>query len=277
MIQETFTRLEDGSVLDISELTNLTSIPGVYDTKKTREFSYGEFGRAIELSTSIDQKIFTMIFTSGDSSGQDLKKINRFFSLSDGLFKIEAQETYGISQLDFYAYSTEIDIEKNSVVVTCMAEYGDFVEELISTIYTYTIPAGGSFLSINRSYTNNTGVPVSIRFTIEAPSIVGWYPDIPITLRKGENDTDPQVSTRSGINDERGNLVGYNSLSYAIDSWDEITEGSGVINPGSTSFWKVKPGEAVNIYIGAFAKPIVQNIELQTKLEAIVLQQKETL
>lgn len=276
---EKFTRLEDNQTLQISENTVLLSAPGIYNTSKTREFSYGNFGKAINLSSSIDQKVFTLLFTSGDFTGTDQKTIDRFFNKSNGLYRLEADETLGIEQIDFYVNGTEMEIFEgnNSVIITCTAHYGDFVEELTSTIFTRTIEPGGNSLVISVPYTNNTGVPVSIRLTIEGDTVSTWTPDTPIALRRGANDTDPTVSTRTGQSDENGTPVSFNSLRYSIDSWDEIIEGYGFINPGATSYWKIQPGQSTTIYVNAFAKPIVESKELHTKLEAVVLRQKETL
>lgn len=277
-MDEVFTRLSDNAVLDFSNKTKLYSAPGVYGTTKTREFSYGVFGKAVNLSSTIDQKVFTLAFVSGDGTGTDIKKIERFFALSDGLFRVNANNTFGFT-LDFYVNSTEADVfEGNStIVLTCTALYGDFVEEEIAEIYSGTIAAGGNFTQISRAYTNSFSESVSIRFSITAPSTVTFNQGIGVLIRKGTSSTAPQVSTTTGDKDENGTRINFTGLRYAVDSWDEVVDGFGTVNPGSSTFFKVKPGESTTIVVPAFSKPITTNVALTAKIEAVVLKQKQIL
>lgn len=273
---ETFQNLETNEFLTISDSTMLQSAAGLFDVQKSREYSAGAFGGSIPLSGTLAQKVFSLNFKSGDFSGNDAMKISRFFSTSNGFFRMTADYLKD-NHVDFTVVASEVHSfnGSNGVDVTCQAKYGDFVDEQTAVILSTTMASGASFSGGTYSFTNSFTDPVSIRVSLQSATPVTFRTGVNIAIRKGTATTAPQISTVSGKYDETGTLTTFTGLKYAVDTWEEIIEGSGVVIPSGTTFWKLKSGESTTIRVLSFIKPIVENAPLTLTIEAISLKQKK--
>lgn len=274
---EVFTRLEDGATYEVAPNTMLQSATGIFDLNKKREFSGGIIGSAIPLSSVVSQKSFTLRFISGDITGSEQMAIKDFFAVSDGFFRIEA-DWLKDNFVDFSVISVEVAAFNGSTMVdlTCLAKYGDFINENEVEIYSTTIAAGGTttWAGTSQAFTNATSNNVDISVELSTDTVAFWKPAISMRVKKGTPATAPQVAANSGKFDENGNLIGWEGMKWVLNSWDGITEGHGIINPGPSEFWRLKPGEATTIVVPAILRPISTIIPFQVRIVARSVKQK---
>lgn len=277
-MSEIFTNLETGEVLEFTEDTLLFSAPGIFDLKKTREYTAGKIGGAIPLSSTVSQKVFSLIFKSSDSEGIDQMKIKMFFGNSDKYFRIQA-DWLKDNYVDFTVVeASPIAFGNNEINITCQARFGDFVNEnrILITERQIAASSSASWTTFTQTFANGFSTPAEIVLTLTTPETVTWKPNIAISMRKGSASTGLTINSLTGAYDQNGTLIAPIGNKYELNSYSGVESGNGIVVPGGTTYWRLEPGESASIYIGAFTRPISANgSTINAKLESISVQQKQ--
>lgn len=248
-----YKRLSDGAVLDYSHvLGSFDRFIGIYDFKRTSEFSYGEIAQAREIATYLEQKTFSIDLLITDTDGSEQLAALDFFK-DGGKYTVTGPEI-NLETLSFWVVSIDtkfFDGGADIITLTCQAEFGDFVEENIVMLNKQSI-ASGAYPGWSGSYTNNSGTKQTIRFKIEKPSADTNF-NSPVStrlLRAGQG-----ISVTLGGFSSLGELEPRAEKRVVVDSYNEVIEGHAVISPMSANFFELRPGQTAIIALEGFPAP----------------------
>jgi hypothetical protein len=267
----TIVRDGDSATLSSLSLRTVLEVPdALYGLKKKRSFGSGPVGQAIPIASAIEQKTFTLTFTSSDTSGTDQQLLQRFFSVSDEWYSITWPEA-GIPLTEFAVISVDpvFSGTVNTIEVLCQSRYGDFIEKTVQSLYSGTLAANASFTAWSGSVTNTSQQIMTVRLTIEAASLVTWKAGTAVQLNSGTRLVKAAIAKLL----PNGVTSTWTGRRFELNSYEEVTAGKGYISSPSAEFWRLLPGETAAVAVPSFVNPVTTAVPLTVKIEAITIRQ----
>lgn len=270
----TITRAADGALLTFpmaGGTVDVIDFPGLYDVVKERSFTSGALGEQTPLSSTIAPKIFEIHILFNDFNGILVREAMRFFATSDSFFRLVAPE-YGVTTPLEFSYRTH-QLEGWTkggprLVITCVSRYGDFVEEIREVLHSVSVGIGASFPSFSSLEINSNHVPCSVEVSLEAATAAAeWNSGTEITVA-----TSSGLATVAdiGIVEGNGSLSDFTGKRFVLDSFSEIRDGRGVIDPlESSQPWRVASPGSATVQVPTFLNPANEAITVTISFVAV--------